>query len=188
MWPRDGTSPKTLLGEAGCQSGEHKQHRRRRKSSHPKKLDPEGQNAPPSRMHKSLGEVEENAAWRAAQREAKRKEAEKEAAKERRARLEHAAIDATRRVRERREGGPKNRASGETSKKDAQPAVPPALNAANLRTHQGNFKDAEPTSDLNRMLGDMTRTVIEGMGTEEEVEEHFRPDCIGDARSPRRRF
>lgn len=52
----------------------------------------------------------------------------------------------------------------------AEPAIPPALTASNLNLLQDSFIEGSPE---NADLGDMSRTYIEGMGTEAEVEQHI---------------
>jgi hypothetical protein len=69
-----------------------------------------------------------------------------------------------------REQGEKNsgeqeRAAQPLSEKQGQPKAPTILplTAENLLAKEGNFVDNEPTSELNRQIGDMTRTIIQGM-------------------------
>ena len=49
--------------------------------------------------------------------------------------------------------------------------LPVALTAQNLRTKGQGFVEAGETSILNRTLGDMTRTYVEGMAAQSEVAE-----------------
>ena|ERR1700710_2940188 len=60
----------------------------------------------------------------------------------------------------------------------ARVAMPLPLNAENLRANRGAFVETEMKSELNRALGDMTRTFIEGMVPEEELQEYLKLESI----------
>jgi hypothetical protein len=67
----------------------------------------------------------------------------------------------------------------------ARVAMPLPLNAENLRANRGAFVETEMKSELNRALGDMTRTFIEGMVPEEELQEYLKLESTKKERGER---
>lgn len=50
--------------------------------------------------------------------------------------------------------------------------MPAFLSRENLRANRRDYVDAYPTSELNRGLGDMTRSYLEGMVPQDELAEY----------------